>query len=378
MQKEHTMSDDSLASATDTTDLTSAPADTSAVTQTDSGDTAAVGSPSGDTLASADTAPSQPNTSSNAPTDPLEKVGTFPHGKVQSAQPITPPTNAPQPPTWDDVSKKLGIKDPKELDRIAGMNQLYGRQATEVGTLRQELAQLRQEKQAADQKAQEEAQRLQLSPFHSRHPQHQQNTARVQAFSAFKSALQGLPPELQNDPAQRARLAQAMGVTADDERLHQSQETYSRQVRQELESNPDEFVEKRVERRLSERFQQFEQYLDARENAKGLIQQHQPLINEHSERMNWIMDPNIPARDKALWAAQMEAENAKLMATKVPEAQHHETLKARNQLAVRQVAPTRAAAVVAPNPFAEYEKSKKSNPNAQEALKDALFGKVDN
>lgn len=376
MQKEHTMSDDSLATATETTDLTSAPADTSAVDQPVSGDTA-TGSATADTPVSDATAPSQPNTSSTAtPTDPLDKVGTFPHGKAQSAQPITPPTTAVQPPTWDDISKKLGIKDPKELDKIAGMQNLYGRQANEVGQLRQQLTQLQQEQQAAQQRAQEEAQRLQLSPFHSRHPQHQQNTARVQAFGSFKAALQGLPPELQNDPAQRARLAQAMGVTADDEKLYQQREAYSQQIQQEFQSNPDEFVEKRVERRLQEQFQQFEQYLEAKVNARGLIQQHQPLIEKHADRMNWILDPNVPAREKAIWAASQEEKVAELLATKVPEAQHVETLKARNQLASRQVAPTRAAAV-APNPFAEYEKRKQSDPNAQEALKDALFGKVD-
>lgn len=375
MQKEHTMSDDSLVSATETTDLTSAQPDTSAVTQTDAGGTDAVGSTPVDTPASDDTAaPSQPNTSSTAtPTDPLDKVGTFAHNK----QPVTPPPTTIQPPTWDDISKKLGIKDPKDLDRIVGMQNLYGRQANEVGQLRQQLTQLQQEQQAAQQRAQEEAQRLNLSPFHSRHPQHQQNTARVQAFSAFKAALQGLPPELQNDPAQRARLAQAMGVTAEDEKLYQQREAYSQQIQQEFQSNPDEFVEKRVERRLQEQFQQFEQYLEAKVNAKGLIQQHQPLIEQHADRMNWILDPNIPAREKAIWAAQQEAKVAELLATKVPEAQHVETLKARTQLASRQVAPTRAAAAVAPSPFAEYEKLKGKDPRAQEKLLDGLFGKVD-
>ena len=371
------MTTDSLESATETTGLTSAPADTSAVDQPGTGDTVAAGSAQADTPASENAAPSQPNTSSAAPTDPLEKVGTFAHGKgPQPNQPVTPPAQAVQPPTWDDVSKKLGIKDPKELDRIAGMTNLYGRQANEVGQLRQQLAQLQQEQQAAQQRAQEEAQRLNLSPFHSRHPQHAQNTARVQAFSSFKAALSGLPPELQSDPAARARLAQSMGVTPDDEKLYQQQEAYSRQIQQEFQSNPDEFVEKRVERRLQEQFQKFEQYLEAKVQAQGLIQQHQPLIEKHADRMNWMLDPSIPAREKAIWAAQQEAKVAELLASKVPEAQQIETLKARNQLASRQVAPTRAA-TVAPNPFAEYEKRKQTDPNAQEALKDALFGKVD-
>jgi hypothetical protein len=372
MQKAHTMSTDSLETATDTTDLTSATADTSAVAQPVTGDTAAVGSPQGDTPASAETAPSQPNTSSTTPTDPLDNVGKFAHGKPnQSAQPITPPATQEQPeiPAW--LQQKLGIKDHNELNRLAGMNQLYGRQATEVGTLRQQIAQLESQQQAAQQKAQEEAQRLNLSPFHSRHPQHQQNTARVQAFGAFRSALQGLPPELQNDPAARARLAQAMRVTPDDEKLYQQQEQYSLQVRQEMESDPDAFVERRVERLLNERLQQYEQYQEAKVAAKGLIQQHQPLIEKHSDRMNWILDPNVPARDKAIWAASQEAKVAELMASKVPEAQQVETLKARNQLAQRQVAPTRTAAAVAPNPHAEYAKTK--NP---EQLLDDLFGKA--
>ena len=376
MQKEHTMSDDSLATATETTDLTSDNTDTSAVTQTDAGDTAAVGSTPVDTPASDDTAaPSQPNTSSTAtPTDPLDKVGTFAHNKPQQ---VTPPTNAVQPPSWDDISKKLGIKDPKDLDRIAGMQNLYGRQANEVGQLRQQLTQLQQEQQAVQQRAQEEAQRLNLSPFHSRHPQHAHTDARVQKFDSFKSALAGLPPELQNDPAQRARLAQAMGVTSEDEKLHSQAQQYSADTQRRFQSNPQEFIHNEVSPLMDEKFRQFEQYLEAKVNARGLIQQHQPLIEKHADRMNWMLDPQVPAREKAIWAAQQEAKVAELMATKVPEAQHVETLKARNQLASRQVAPTRAAAVTAPSPFTEYEKQKGKDPRAQEKLLDGLFGKVD-
>ena len=372
------MTDDSLAAATETTDLTSAPADTSPVDQTASGDTAAAGSAPADTPASDTAAPSQPNTSGTAPTDPLDKVGTFPHGKAAaSANPITPPANAVQPPTWDDVAKKLGIKDPKELDRIAGMTNLYGRQANEVGQLRQQLTQLQQEQQAAQQRAQEEAQRLNLSPFHSRHPQFAHNQARIQAYQGYKRTLATHSPEAQLDPNLRARIAQEWGVTQEDQRLAAQQEQHSQQVRQELETDPEGFVEKRTQRLLNEQFQKFEQYLEAKVNAQGLIQQHQPLIEKHAERMNWMLDPNIPAREKAIWAAQQEAKIAELLNTKVPEAQHVETLKARSQLASRQVAPTRAAAAVAPNPFAEYEKRKKSDPNAQEALKDAIFGRVE-
>ena len=366
------MSDDSLATDTDITTHASATADTQAVDQSGAGDTAAVGSTSVDTPASAEAAPSQPDTSSTTTPDPLDKVGTFPHGKSPLPnQQITSPGQQAPALTSDQIFQKLGIKDAKELDRIANQGILYGRQSNEVGQLRQQLAQLQQEQQTAQRRAQEEAARLNLSPFHSRHPQHQQNTARVQAFGSFKAALQGLPPELQNDPAQRARLAQAMGVTPDDEKLYAQQERYSHQVRQELESDPEAFIEKRVERRLNESFQKFEQYLEAKVNANGLIQQHQPLIEKHADRMNWVLDPNVPARDKAIWAAQAEAKVAELMASKVPQAQQVETLKARNQLASRQVAPTRTTAAVSPNPHAEYAKTK--NPDQ---LLDDLFGKV--
>lgn len=370
------MTTDSLESATDTNAIASATADTQANVQPETGDTA-VGSTPVDTQASADqNAPSQLNTSSTTPEDPLAKVGTFAHGKVSNAQQATPTPNQTTPEIPDWIKRELGIQDTQGLKRLAGMNTLYGRQATEVGTLRQQLAQLQQEQQAAQQKAQEEAQRLQLSPFHSRHPQHAHNLSRVQAFSSFKAALQGLPPELQNDPAQRARLAQAMGVTADDEKIAQQAQAYSQQIQQELQSDPDAFVERRVERKLTEQLQKFEQYLEAKVNAQGLIQQHQPLIEKHADRMNWMLDPQIPAREKAIWAAQQEAKVAELLAAKVPEAKQVETLKARNQLSQRQVAPTKTAAAVAPNPFAEYEKNKHTNPNAREDLLDGLFGKV--
>lgn len=371
------MTTDSLESATDTNAIASATADTQAVVQPETGDTA-VGSTSVDTQASADqAAPSQLNTSSTTPEDPLAKVGTFAHSKGQStnpANPSQPNQTAHEIPDW--IKRELGIQDTQGLKRLAGMNTLYGRQATEVGNLRQQLAQLQQEQQASQQKAQEEAQRLNLSPFHSGHPQHQHTTARVQAFGSFKAALNGLSPEQQNDPAARSRLAQAMGVTAEDERLYNQAQQYSADETRRFQSNPQEYIHREVSPLMDEKFRQFEQYLEAKVNARGLIQQHQPLIDKHADRMNWMLDPTVPAREKAIWAAQQEAKVAELLAGKLPEATQVETLKARNQLSQRQVAPTKTAAAVSPNHFAEYEKNKHTNPNAREDLLDGLFGKV--
>lgn len=363
------MNDSSQDTISDT-DSAAPPVDSQPVDQPVTGDTS-TGPAQADSQASAATE-SLPSNTSSAPTkeDLLAKVGS-------NLTPAAQPTPTQSVPDWAAEAQKHGIKSVDDLRLLKQRESLYGRQAQELGTLRQQLAQLTQSQQQADEQRRREAEKANLSPFHSKHPSHGQNLQRIQAFNGYRSALQAATPELQNDPGYRQRLAQSMGVTAQDEQLARDHQNYSAEIQRELQSDPEGFIERRAERLVNERLQQFEGYLNSRNVVNQVVTQNQDLIQKHAERMNWMLDPSVPGRDKAIWAAQQEAKVQELLSKVGKESTEAETLRARDNLARRQIAPTRNTPPTAPNPFAEYEKTKHKDPLAQERLKDSIFGKVD-
>lgn len=372
------MTEDTNATISDTTNQDPASAATPGVDQT--GAAGAGTGTASDTSSGNDNASSTNDTSSKMDLDTFgDKVGrnqstqvpaTATHSNVTGAQ-------APAAIDWAKAQEELGIKSPDDIRRLVGQQSLFGRQANELGELRRQHAQIQQQMQQDRQRQEQEAQRANLSPFHAKNPQFQLNQSRIAKANAFNSALSSLPPELQQDPAQRNRLAQSMGVANEDLKMAQDAKAYQDQILMEQASDPEGFVEKRIERVMQQSFSRFEEYLNNKNQAQQFVQQHQAFINnpETQQIMSQVLDERTPRSELAVRIARLESEKAQLLSRAKSETAEVSHLKAQDELATRQTVTRRRASTATTtqsDPWASY-KDKPFEPKATDQLLDRMF-----
>lgn len=281
------MSDQNL----DTAAATSATADTSAGDPGVATATTATGSAtSAETQTAASTqAPSQPQTAADTTT-----------------QPATPGQDDWTRNVPDELQQIL--RDPQGAKRLAGMHKLYGQQTNEIGALRKQVQQYEgldpQQARTALQELEKLKAQQQASPFSKRHPEFAANRERIAKADLWIKAAQGL------DEAQARSMAHRMGVTTDDLKMHREAEQYSARLRQEFEADPDEFVESRLERKLEERFAQYEQMQNARASTQQWLgdPQNAAYIQNYAVELDQLMDPQVSMREKIAYVGKLMAE----------------------------------------------------------------------
>lgn len=373
------MSDDISSSDTDTSNLNPASADTSGADQSQAAN-AGTGTVDTATSSGADQAnPSQADTDSNSAKDPLdrftEQVRANRGSQVQETN-ASAQTQA-QSLTMDQINQALGLKGPEDLKRIVNERSLMGRQANELGQLRQQMSELQKQQQAERTRQEQEAQKANLSPFHAKHPQYQANQARIAKAAAFDAMAGALDP---NDPKYSQTynaMAARAGVTREDLALMKQQQAYGSQIRAEQEADPEGFVEARAARLIDSRLAQFDQYLNNRMQAQSFVQQHQDLINDPKMQqvMAEALDERTSRSQLAVKIATLEREKAELLAKATTETAEVETLRAQQELAGRQTLTRRRASTsttTESNPWAAYEAAK-NDPTASQKLLDKLF-----
>lgn len=370
------MTEDTNATTTDTTLL-----DTGSPANTGTDQTGAAGAETGtasDTSSGNDQASSTTDTGSKMD---LDKFASQVNRSQSNQVSATTTTNgqAATPPVidWAKAQEELGIKSPDDIRRLVGQQSLFGRQANELGELRRQNAQIQQQMQQDAQRREQEAQRANLSPFHAKNPQYQANQGRIANANAFNKALAALPPELQQDPNAINRLAHGMGVTNEDRKLAQDAKAYQDQILTEQASDPEGFVEKRIERVMQQSFSRFEEYLNNKNQAQQFVQQHQEFINnpETQQIMSQVLDERTPRSELAVRIARLEQEKAQLLSRAKSETAEVSHLKAQDELATRQTVTRRRASpstTTQTDPWASY-KDKPFEPKATDQLLDRMF-----
>jgi hypothetical protein len=182
---------------------------------------------------------------------------------------------------------------------------------------------------------------------------------------------------MQQNNAVVSAMAQRMGVNSQDiELAHQARE-YREQVQQEITSDPERFVESRVQRVMQQQFAAFENYLNNRTQAQQFVSQHQDLISDPKSQsiMARALDESVSRSDIAIELAKLSRENERLLANAHVKTADVETLRAKDELANRQVIPSRRAStntIQKSDPWDSYNKNA-VDPKAQEKLLDNLF-----
>jgi hypothetical protein len=155
------------------------------------------------------------------------------------------------------------------------------------------------------------AQQLKLKDWHPRSPNYQQTKSSYDKVNAFIKAKNALPESVRGDETTIRSLAQGLGVTPEDAKLYHQVETDREMVKEQLLSDPEAFFDNMFESRMMAKFQEFEQFQQARTNAQKFLEDPkiQPLIQQYAGEMDRMMDPSVPGREKALMVAQLMAEN---------------------------------------------------------------------
>lgn len=199
----------------------------------------------------------------------------------------------------------------------------------------------RMQQMEAAQKKQADA--ANLKPWNARSPEHgatRQRLDRVDAYVKASAITSKVPPEQQEGAL--SQLRQSFGVTADDVKLYTEHRDHTQQSVRQLSEDPEGFIGGLVESRLQERFQQYEQYQQVRNQTDQWMSQNASLMEGRQQDVLKLMD--MPRRDAAVQILKQQQELDALKAQLVSQGE-----KVATGEALRQNVRTNATHKASPN-----------------------------
>lgn len=275
-------------------DASTQTSDPTLTTATDSGTTQ--GTPGENGAASTLTTDTSANTQTSVP--------------PQAVQPAAQPhaTSVPPDVNWQE---KAQANEKRMNDALAHATRLYQEQQ-QLQAKYQPFANQDPQKVRQAMEHMEKAQALR--PWNPRHPDYQRNNTRIQRAESYIASMRALPEDVRATHAQAA-LSQA-GLTQDDVKLAMEKERVVQEETQQFFADPKGSIREEARQVVQEQLARFEQYQAARNGAQQMLSDptNQALIKAHAPTMHQIMDPAIPAQDKAFFVGNLMAENAALRA----------------------------------------------------------------
>lgn len=228
------------------------------------------------------------------------------------------------------------LATPEGIQRLMQQGRAYGTVSRELGELRkqaqqwdgidpQTARQLLQERQHA-------AQVANLKPFQRQHPEYAKTMDRVSKVKGYMAALNAAPPEMRDDAAYRSRLAQQMRVGPEDAKLHDEFEEHRESTVQQLATDPEGFIDTRVNQIVQARLVQFEQAIQHRGEVQHLLDSNKDLIGKRRDDILRVME-NPNRREVAIENAMLKEEVEQLRMKLAQDSRHVETAKAQRQMA---------------------------------------------
>ncbi len=307
-------------------------------TQMDSGAAQAASSPS-ETDASSTTDTRQQT--SNPQQLLREAAGSAPVGEttpaapvpvsLQSApNPLTGQTSAPAKAEATALPPELQqlLGSPEGIQKLSNLSRAYGSVSRELGELRKE----KQSWEGQQAERQQAAQLANIRPFQKQHPDYAKTMDSVSRVKAFKAALNAAPQELQDDASYRGRLAQQMRVSMDDAKAHDQFEEHREQTVQQLATDPESFIDSRVDQIVQQRLAQFEQAIQHRGEVQHLLDSNKDLIGKRRDDILQSMN-NPHRRDEAIQKAMLMEEVEQLRLKLAEDSRHVTAAKAQRHIA---------------------------------------------
>jgi hypothetical protein len=249
-------------------------------------------------------------------------------------QQLNQPPKAPDTPKVDWESDENPFKK-RFSDVQPHASRLYNevKPWRELGVTPQQVQQM-----VAEQKQREAASNL--KPWNSGHSDYKRFAQVKQTATEYQKALHAAG----DDETKRGFVNQLYADRFAPEDLKMIAE--ANQDRQEMlesfQSDPRGFIAQHVSDVVKQHIEQYESYQNTRTQAQGWLQDpgNAPLIEKHRDDMLRMMDPNVPARDKAIEHARLLAEVEQLKSQLGSSAQKNLQSDARHDLLTRRSAGT--------------------------------------
>lgn len=260
----------------------------------------------------------QPETDSqsHSGTDTTTTTNQQVEGQAQAVQ----PTGEQKPATpWDSPENPYYKRFNDTQSHAARLYQ----EKTQLAKQAQEY----QEKISRFEKMQQENEaKAKMLPFQKSHPEYANTRERLGKVAAFRTALSSLDNV---DDNTMKKMAQNFGLTVDDFKLEQSEQGYRQKIDEELRADPEGFIQTRVESKIQEALHKYDSYIQSKVNIERMVNDpsNARLIEQYAPQMAQVMDPQVPAREKAFQFAQILAERDALKAklgSRVEEVSHSE------------------------------------------------------
>lgn len=251
-----------------------------------------------------------------------------------------PAKPAPAVPTLPPELEAVA-KDAQKLQHLVHLEKLHGRQAAELGQLRQVAKQWEGlDRQQVDQilKEREQAAKVaNLKPWNRGHPQNT-HFARVRdGIARDMKRLERVPFE------QREALRQQLLADYTPEQVQQYEE-YNKWRAEEDAMTPEDREDRYREMARTEARQEIEallKYQDQSRRTQEFMTQHGDLIKNHRDVFETALDPNIPRSQLAAEIASLKAQLAAATGERAKNIKVVETARAQTQQSQRAAAVAR-------------------------------------
>lgn len=258
------------------------------------------------------TTPSDGATQTHQPAEGSGSLAADTRSKIpQGASPATPP-NQPAAGDWEKrYNDQLGY-----MTRLAQERAEYQRKLNAWGDLdpNQVREVLRQRE--------EQAQRLNLKPWHPQHPESARTSSRIDRVSTFKATRDAIAsnPTLDRETKQNliSEAAQRARVTDEDVQLWEQHQDAVRDAQERFGRDPEGFVQAiampLAQQIAQQMVQQYDQYRTVSMQTEQWFGSNKDALDKYGREVLWAMDDKTPRRDVGLTIAQLKSENDKLRA----------------------------------------------------------------
>lgn len=240
--------------------------------------------------------------------------------QVEGNAQVVQPTGEQKPATsWDSPENPYFKRFNDTQSHAARLYQEKMQQAKQIQEYQDRISRFEKMQQEQEAKAK-------ILPFQKSHPEYANTRERLGKVAAFRTALSAIDNV---DDNTMKKMAQNFGLTVDDFKLEQSEQAYRQKIDEELRADPEGFVQTRVESKIQEALQKYDSYIQSKVNVERLVNDptNARLIKQYAPQMAQVMDPQVPAREKAFQYAQLLAERDALKAklgNRVEEVSHYE------------------------------------------------------